>query len=113
MFIKPHKPSPSKSFTLDNGLLVELCQVDVGLWSIFVNDVLVWTGGGAGMTMEVAGENTRKTYEGLIGLKLFRQKIEEQLSSLTSDIKATSEELFRLTHVQASMLKLLDSLFPR
>jgi hypothetical protein len=115
MPVTPFKPKPTKTFTLDNGLLVELCasdcvQFDVGIYTIFINDIVVWNGGGIGMGPEEIANIARRDYEGLDGVKLFCQKIEEHMSVLASDMKEISDELVRMAPIKVYASYLLESL---
>lgn len=110
MSVTPFKPRPTKSFTLDNGLIVELCTIGGGIWRIFINDIVVWDGGGTGMGAEEIEKIARKSYEGLDGLKLFCQRVQEQISILASNIKESADELVRVSPIKANALHLLESL---
>jgi hypothetical protein len=104
----PFKPKPTKSFTLDNALAIELCTLGGGIWRVFINDIVVWNGGGTGVGTEEIEKITRKDYEGLDGLKLFCQKVEEQMSILVLNIKESTNELVRVSPIKANALHLLD-----
>jgi hypothetical protein len=110
VFIKPFKSKHIKSFTLDNHLLVELSTIGGGIFTIFINDLEVWGGGGVGVGSEEIANIARRDYEGLDGLKLFCQKIEEHMSVLASDMKKISDELVRVAPIKVYAQYLLESL---